>query len=1064
MLPPLVSEAGRTAPRGPLFDQEPTFAPGEMVAERYRVERFIAFGGMGEVYDAEDTALKSRVALKTLRPDLAEDARIVERFKREILLARRVTHVNVCRLFDLGVHHGTKDVTFFTMELLDGDTLAHRLREKGKMLTREALPLVRQMIAALDAAHREGIIHRDFKSGNVMLVGADPSGSARRGDGDGSQPSLSMTRVVVTDFGLARGTVGDPFATNVTADRLAMLGSPAYMAPEQVEGEETTVASDVYALGVVVFEMVTGRVPFDGDSAMSVAVKRLKELPPPPSRYVADLDPRWESAILRCLERDPARRFPGVAEVGEALEAPPPRRRPRWLPLGLAAAAAIAAVGAWLAWPTPRTAGTAARETRPAVALLGFKNVAGREDVAWMGTALAEMMTTELGAAGGLRPIAGESVARMKRDLQLEESDSYAPDTLARIQKHVGADYVLNGSYVILGDKVRVDVRLQSAGGETLAQAADTAEEKDLAALVARLGSKLREKLSVGAAPEGEVALVNSAMPRSAEAAKEYAEGLARLRLFDMRNARDHLEKALAIEPGFPQAYAALGDALDYIGYEERAEAAYKKAFELSANLPREERLWIEGSYFSAARGFDRARKAYEELVTLAPDNPEYGMRLATAQFSAGDFDRGMQTVAKVKRIRRAEDDPRLHLVLVQAAMGRQDYGAVLTEAEELAKAGAARGALSMVGDARHSQAVALWFQGDYEAALGRAEDARQLAFTVGDRDGVAGTSTTRGFIEQELGRHDAARQSAEEALKVAAEVGSRRRIPPARHVLARAALGRGDLEEARSQYEQSSQAAKEIGSVYWDALGKLGVAAVLGLEGDLARAEPIYDQLLLGFRLVVPKHNTSYLLYYLGELRLAQGDLRRARQALVEALATRVAIGERVEVERSRLAIAELENDEGKPAAAEATAKLVLDKAEAWKLREEEAFAAATVARARLAQGNVAGAEEALAQATRAAAATESQRAKLTVARTRGYVLLAKKDPDAEKVLSDGAEAAASARFAALALDMRLGAAEAARAAGRTADAEERRASVAEDARRMGYMLYAKRADELGR
>src|SRR5262249_40853282 len=349
VLPPQVSEAGGAAPRGPLFDQEPTFVPGEMVAGRYRVERFIAFGGMGEVYEAEDTELKSRVALKTLRPDLAEDARILERFKREILLARRITHVNVCRIFDLGVHHGTRDVTSFTMELLGGDTLAQRLREKGKMAPAEALPLVRQMIAALEAAHREGIIHRDFKSANVMLVGGDPSGSAGRGDGEGSQPPPWKTRVVVTDFGLARGTAGDPFATNVTADRLAMMGSPAYMAPEQVEGEETTVASDVYSLGIVVYEMVTGRVPFEGDSAMSVAVKRLKELPPPPRRFAPDLDARWEDAILRCLEREPARRFPGVGAFRDALEAPPPRRRRPGLAPGLGGAAAGARFGR-VAW------------------------------------------------------------------------------------------------------------------------------------------------------------------------------------------------------------------------------------------------------------------------------------------------------------------------------------------------------------------------------------------------------------------------------------------------------------------------------------------------------------------------------------------------------------------------------------------------------------------------------------------------------------------------------------------------------------------------------------------
>ena len=438
MSPP--SDADRTAPRGLVLDQEATFAAGELVAERYRVERFIAFGGMGEVYEAEDTALKSRVALKTLRPDVAGEERVVERFKREILLARKVTHTNVCRLFDLGLHNGPggRTVTFLTMELLEGDTLAQRLREKGKLPPSEALPILRQTVAALDAAHREGIIHRDFKSGNVMLVGG---------------------RAVVTDFGLARGPAGDPFSTAVTSDKLAMMGSPAYMAPEQVEGEDTTVASDVYALGVVMFEMVTGRVPFDGDSAMTVAMKRLKEEPPSPRQFNPDLDERWERTILRCLERLPEKRFPDVEAVMSALEGTARRRVP-WLPIVLGAAAlVVAGLGVWHFRGQDRPT-RAAREARPAMAVLGFRNVAGREDLAWLATALQEMMTTELAAGGELRPIPGESVARMRRDLKLPDADSYAPDTLERIQHHVGADYVVVGSYVPLGDKVRVDLRL----------------------------------------------------------------------------------------------------------------------------------------------------------------------------------------------------------------------------------------------------------------------------------------------------------------------------------------------------------------------------------------------------------------------------------------------------------------------------------------------------------------------------------------------------------------------------------------------------------------------------
>ena len=249
------------------------FAKGDLVAERYRIVRLIGEGGMGEVYEAEDLLLRERVALKTVRHEVASDEKVIERFKREIQLARKVTHPNVCRIFDVGLHRlpGTRaDLAFLTMELLEGETLAARLTRAGRLSPAEAAPLAVQMAAALDAAHSAGIVHRDFKSANVMLVG------------DGSASGLGL-RAVVTDFGLARGkqAATDP---NITGDG-GVVGSPSYMAPEQVEGKEVTGAADIYALGVVLYEMVTGRLPFVGDTPLSTAVMRLREDPVTPCAH-----------------------------------------------------------------------------------------------------------------------------------------------------------------------------------------------------------------------------------------------------------------------------------------------------------------------------------------------------------------------------------------------------------------------------------------------------------------------------------------------------------------------------------------------------------------------------------------------------------------------------------------------------------------------------------------------------------------------------------------------------------------------------------------------------------
>jgi serine/threonine protein kinase len=275
----------------------PAFAPDELIAERYRVVRFIARGGMGEVYEVEDLVLRDRVALKTVRAEVAADGMAVERFKREIHLARKVTHPNVCRIFDIS----PQQPFFLTMELLAGETLSERLRRAGPLSPDEALPIVRQIADGLHAAHQAGVVHRDLKPGNVMLV-----------------ESRGALRAVVTDFGLARLESGEDHR-GLTLTTAGVVGTPAYLAPEQIEGKEITPAVDIYALGIVIYEMLTGTVPFIGDNALSTAVKRLQHAPASPRVHMPGLDARWEAAILRCLERDPAGRFATAPDIAHAI-------------------------------------------------------------------------------------------------------------------------------------------------------------------------------------------------------------------------------------------------------------------------------------------------------------------------------------------------------------------------------------------------------------------------------------------------------------------------------------------------------------------------------------------------------------------------------------------------------------------------------------------------------------------------------------------------------------------------------------------------------------------------
>jgi formylglycine-generating enzyme required for sulfatase activity/dienelactone hydrolase len=314
----------------------PRLRPEELLAGRFSIVRFIARGGMGAVYEAEDLSLRTRVALKIIRSALLADASALERFRREVLLARRVAHPNVCHVYEFYEARTAEGVAvhFLTMELLDGGTLARRLRDGGPMTTAEALPLALQMCDGLEAAHVEGVVHRDFKSSNVLLV------QRRGGSGDSSS-----TRAVITDFGIARplesGT--EPALTGAAG----MIGTPEYMAPEQVTGGSITPATDLYALGVVLYEMVTGQLPFTGETPLAAAAKRIHETPRAPHVVQPGLDRRWSEVILRCLSREPERRFRSATEVREALLTPRghPVRRAGLIAAGVLALAAVIAGG-----------------------------------------------------------------------------------------------------------------------------------------------------------------------------------------------------------------------------------------------------------------------------------------------------------------------------------------------------------------------------------------------------------------------------------------------------------------------------------------------------------------------------------------------------------------------------------------------------------------------------------------------------------------------------------------------------------------------------------------------
>src|SRR5271166_4043808 len=264
------------------------FTPGMLIAARYRIIALLGRGGMGEVYRADDLTLGQQVALKFL-PAAVTDESTLERFRNEVRIARRISHPNVCRVYDIGQAEGQ---TFFSMEYVDGEDLASLLRRIGRLPGDKALEIARQLCAGLAAAHREGVLHRDLKPANVML------------DGRG--------RAVMTDFGLAS------FADQITGHDVRS-GTPAYMAPEQLAGREVTTYSDIYSLGLVLYEIFTGKRAYDAEKLADLVRLRNEKPPSSPSTLVKDIDPAVERVILRCLEPDPANRPTSALAVAAAL-------------------------------------------------------------------------------------------------------------------------------------------------------------------------------------------------------------------------------------------------------------------------------------------------------------------------------------------------------------------------------------------------------------------------------------------------------------------------------------------------------------------------------------------------------------------------------------------------------------------------------------------------------------------------------------------------------------------------------------------------------------------------
>jgi len=658
------------------FQPHPTrflLSPGDCLAGRFEIIRPLGAGGMGEVYEAHDRELGARVALKTLRPELVHDPKNRERFKHEILNGRKVTHPNICRIYDLAPdysHEGT--FLAFTMELLGGETLGAYLEQQpGKRLpVEEALPLARQMAAGLDALHAEDIIHRDFKPGNVILV--------RQGD---------STQVRITDFGLARSTETPGQTLSGSKD---IVGTPIYMAPEQLTGERAKVspATDVYALGLVLYEMVTGARAYPAETLGENILQKTQGPPAPPRERYPGLDEKWNTAIQRCLEQEPEDRPGSPGEVVAALEGEVAlprlkgarsRKRTRdraWADPHLRwGAAAAVLIFLALAASFLRQIGSEGRQRT--VAVLPFEVLPGDPELSAFADGLMATITRRLTQFEGMN----ESLIVMAPSTVLGRG---VADPAAAFEK-LGVNYAVEGDFQASGERLVLTLTLvDTVEGHQLDTAIVTGLRGNALAIQEGAVRRLANMLDLRIQPE-HLGPETAASEAELGAAQFYTAGVGYLQRSDVtaniENAITQFQRAIELDEEYALAYAGLCEAQWRL--HERisdpkplveAQADCEKALQLNDQLP-EAQIALGNVRLSTGK-HEEAIRSFNSALELDARNAEALSGLARVFGRMGRVEQALAAYDQSIGLRPA--DWRTHHQLGLFHHGRRDYEAAI--------------------------------------------------------------------------------------------------------------------------------------------------------------------------------------------------------------------------------------------------------------------------------------------------------------------------------------------------------------------------------------------------
>ena len=531
---------------------------GTVFAGRYEIIEELGKGGMGKVYRVEDKKINQEVALKLMRPEISLDTRTIERFSNELKMTRMISHRNVCRMFDLGEEKGTY---FITMEYVSGEDLKSFIKRAAPLGKSRTMAIGKQVCEGLAEAHRLGVVHRDLKPSNIMI---DKDGSVR-----------------IMDFGIARS-----LETKGITGAGVMIGTPEYMSPEQVEGKQADQRSDIYSLGIILYEAVTGRLPFEGDTPLSIAVKHKIEMPSDPRNFNSQISEDLSRLILKCLEKDKEKRYQSAGELDFDLmkiekDIPTAEReipkhkaitsREITVMIGLkkllipASIVVVLTIMAALIWRLlPRKEGVPAPKIKNSIAVISFENQTGDEAYDYLQKAIPNLLITSLEQIGGLYVVTWERMQDLLERIGKKDFETIDRDLGFKLCRMEGVEAIVLGSYIKAGDMFATDVKVLDVDSKRLLKSSSSKGE-GIGSILKTQIDELAQKISedIGAAGQKiELARMPIAdvTTNSMNAYRYFLRGTEDVRKLYVEDARKSLEKSVEIDPSFAFAYYHLAN------------------------------------------------------------------------------------------------------------------------------------------------------------------------------------------------------------------------------------------------------------------------------------------------------------------------------------------------------------------------------------------------------------------------------------------------------------------------------------------------------------------------